>query len=161
MEPYWAVLRTQPRQEALAGQSVFAQGVETYLPMLPARRPTESEQPLFPGYLFASVDIDSDDLLRIRSAPGVSYVLPQAGPPALLRDETLAAIRTRLVAYRAQHARKLEHGDRVTIVSGPLRWHDALFVRHLNASGRVRILLDLVQRTVPVDVDQALLKRVA
>jgi transcriptional antiterminator RfaH len=129
--------------------------------MLPARRRTESEQPLFPGYLFANIAIDSDDLLGIRSAPGVSYVLPQAGPPALLREETLSEIRTRLVAYRERQARKLEHGDRVTIVSGPLRWHDALFVRHLNASGRVRILLDLVERNVPVDVDEALLKRVA
>jgi transcriptional antiterminator RfaH len=161
MEPYWAVLRTRPRQESLAAQSILAQGVEAYVPKLPARRSTEPEQPLFPGYLFANVDPDSDDLLRIRSAPGVSYVLPQAGPPALLRDATLDEIRTRLVFHRAQRSRKLEHGDRVTIVSGPLRWHDALFDRHLNAAGRVRILLDLVERTVPVDVDQALLKRVA
>ena len=161
MQPYWAVLRTQLRQEALAAQSVLAQGVDVYLPMLPARRPTEAEQPVFPAYLFASVDPDSDDLLRIRSAPGVSYVLPKAGPPALLRDETLDEIRRRLVLHRAQHDRKLQHGDRVIIVSGPLRWHEALFDRHLNAAGRVRILLDLVERTVRVDMDQALLKRVA
>lgn len=161
MTPFWAVLRTQMRREPIAAQAVLAKGIEPYLPLLPPARASRPEQPLFPGYIFASVKPESDDLLRIRSAPGIAYVLPPAGPPALLADDIVHQIRSRLAMSSDElEARRLQRGDRVTIVSGPLRWHDALFDRHLSSAGRVRILLELVQRTIVVDIDQAQLKRV-
>jgi transcription antitermination factor NusG len=89
-------------------------------------------------------------------------VLPQHGPPALLPDAVVTEIRTGLEARRdGARTRGLQRGDRVTIVSGPLRWHDALFERRLNAAGRVRVLLDLIQRTVAVDIEESVLKRVS
>ena len=50
--------------------------------------------------------------------------------------------------------RRLRAGDRVTVVSGPFRWSEALFDRYLTSSDRVRILLDLVHRQVAVEVDR-------
>src|SRR3981081_56132 len=76
MERRWAVLRSQPRREAVAARAVSARSVESYLPWLPGARASESARPLFRGYLFARITPGSDDLLRIRSAPGVAYVLP-------------------------------------------------------------------------------------
>jgi transcription antitermination factor NusG len=156
----WVVLRTQPRQEPIAFKSILAQGVEPYLPLLPPRRPTEAERPLFPGYLLARINRLSDDLLRIRSAPGIAYILPPAGPPALVSEAVVSQLRTRLAAHRDEiGSQKLHRGDRVRIMSGPLRWHDALFDRHMTATGRVRVLLDFVERTVAVDIEESLLRR--
>jgi transcriptional antiterminator RfaH len=156
----WAVLRTQSHQERVAVRAVLAQEIEPYLPLLPPRRPSEAELPLFPGYLFASVDARSDDLLRIRSAPGVAYVLPPSGPPALISEAIMGELRSRLSAQADQaRARKLQRGDRVSIVAGPLRWHDAIFDRHLKATGRVRILLEVIERTMAVDIEESMLKR--
>ena len=103
MTPFWAVLRTQMRREPIAAQAVLERH-RTYLPLLPPARPSRPEQPLFPGYIFASVQTGSDDLLRIRSAPGIAYVLPPAGPPALLADAIVHQIRTRL-AMSSRRAR--------------------------------------------------------
>jgi len=45
-------------------------------------------------------------------------------------------------------------------VSGPLRWVDAVFDRRVNAAGRVRVLLELVERTLVVDLDEACVRLV-
>jgi transcriptional antiterminator RfaH len=144
-EPEWVVLRTQVRQEPLATQSVAARGVDSYFPLLERGR---SAEPLFPGYLFARVAPGTDDLLRIRSAPGIAYVLPRYAPPVLLPDAFVRALRARA----ASRTPGFQKGDRVTIRRGPFRWLDAIFDKRLNASGRVRVLLDFVHRSVVVDL---------
>jgi transcriptional antiterminator RfaH len=141
----WVVLRTQQRREGLALHSIEGRGVETYFPVIKLGVSTE---PLFPSYLFARVRLGSDDLLRIRSVPGVAYVLPRGAPSVLLPDELIQELRARA----AGRPRALHHGDRVTIRKGPFRWLDAVFDRHLNASGRVRVLLEFVDRLVSIDL---------
>ncbi len=156
----WAVLKTRLRYELLAARAVGARGPETYVPMLPPTRRSSLATPLFPGYLFATVVSDSDDLLRIRSAPGIAYVLPQACPPVLLPDEIVAVFRRRLGDSSDDAVHKpLKPGERVTVVDGPFRWIDGVFDSRLNASGRVRILLDFVHRPVPLDLDELAIRR--
>ena len=144
-EAQWVVLRTQVRQEALASQSVAARGLASYFPLLKRGR---SVEPLFPGYVFAQIDPGTNDLQRIRSAPGIAYVLPRNAPPVLLSDASIGALRARVGAGTPGHAK----GDRVTVRRGPFRWLDAVFDRRLNASGRVRVLLQFVHRPVVVDL---------
>ena len=160
MESCWAVLRTQPHCEPLAARAVHARGVESYLPGLPIDRPSRPITPLFPGYLFAHVAPDSDDLLRIRSAPGVSYVLPRAGPPTLLPDGLIEAIRLREMELRSNAAGEVfRHGERVMVLSGPFKWVEGVFDRRLSAAGRVRILLNLAHSSVTLQTEPANLKR--
>jgi transcription antitermination factor NusG len=144
-EHRWVVVRTQTRQELLALHSVAVRDLETYFPVITRGRTSE---PLFPGYIFARVVEGSDDVLRIRSVPGVAYILPRGAPPVMLPGDFVAALRGRASAGGPE----LRRGDRVTIRRGPFRWLDAMFDRRLNASGRVRVLLDFVDRTVSVDL---------
>ncbi len=144
-EARWVVVRTQVRQEALATEAVAARGLESYFPMLQRGR---SVEPLFPGYLFAQVALGTDDLLRIRSAPGIAYVLPRYAPPVLLEDDLVRALRARAAARTPG----FQKGDHVIIRRGPFRWLNALFDRRLNASGRVRVLVDFVHRSVVLDL---------
>jgi transcription antitermination factor NusG len=159
MESCWAVLRTQPRCEPLAARAVHARGVESYLPGLPIDRPSRPIAPLFPGYLFAHIAPDSDDLLRIRSAPGVAYVLPRAGPPALLPDLLIEAIRLREMELRGNTAGEaFSRGERVMVMSGPFKSVEGIFDRRLSTAGRVRILLNLAQSNVAVQIETGNLK---
>jgi transcriptional antiterminator RfaH len=154
----WAVLRTQTHNELMAARSVEARGVEAYIPLL-SKPHAERPALLFPGYLFARVDAASDDLLRIRSAPGVAYVLPHGGTPTLLAEGVVDLIRKRLADPSAAAVRALRSGDRVTVINGPFRWMEAVFDRRLNAAGRVRILLELAHRTVQLNIEEASLRK--
>jgi transcriptional antiterminator RfaH len=161
MSQVWVVLKSQPRHELLAAHAVRAKGLGAYVPMLPARRRDGLSTPLFPGYLFANIEPGSDDLLRIRSAPGIAYVLPRASVPALLPTEVVDAIRRRLGdPTDAVVHRQFKAGQRVTIVDGPFRWLDAVFDCHLSAVGRVRVLLDFVHRLVPAVIDEETIRLV-
>jgi len=156
----WVVLKTQPRHEVLAVNAMDARGVESYVPLVRPSRVSGSTVALFPGYVFARVRETSDDLLRIRSAPGIAYLLPRDSSPAVVPDDVIDIIRNRLVEQPHGMTPELEHGDRVQIVSGPFRWMDAVFDRRLSAAGRVRILLELAHRSIQTSVDEAHLKRV-
>ena len=155
----WIVLRTQPRYEQLAARSMDARGVEAYLPRLPPGQKAERSTLLFPGYLFARVTEFSDDVLRIRSAPGVAYPLPRGCPPTFLPDGVIDLIRKRLGDQDAGVPSALRAGDRVTIINGPFCWMEAIFDRRMNAAGRVRILLEVAHRTISMNVEEASLRR--
>jgi transcriptional antiterminator RfaH len=153
MEKRWAVLRAQAHREAFVAQSVSSRGVECYVPVRPSVRTPANPTILFPGYVFAQVALDSDDLLRIRSAPGVAYLLPRAGTPTLLPDLLISAIRAKeheLRARRNEH--EFVNGEQVRVLSGPFKWVEGIFDRKLSASGRVRILLDLASGGVAVQM---------
>jgi transcription antitermination factor NusG len=92
--------------------------------------------------------------LRIRSAPGVAYLLPRNSPPALLPDLFIESIRSheQRALASGRRGRAFRRGDRVRVVSGPFKWIEGLFDRSLNASGRVRILLNLVHGSLAVQL---------
>jgi transcription antitermination factor NusG len=153
----WVILRTRAHDEALAARAIAARGVQSYNPLLDSRdgrRPG----PLFPGYLFAYVAAASDDVLRIRSAPGIAYMLPRHSQPTYLPETIVESIRQRL-SDACVGQPDLRPGDRVTVVSGPFQWLDAIFDRRLSATGRVRILLELAHSTLRLSIDQSALKR--
>lgn len=158
MSAGWVVLKTQPQREVLAAGALRVRGVESFAPYLVGRRGTRAV-PLFPGYIFARVALYSDDLLRIRSAPGVAYMLPRAAPPLLIPDAVVESLRVR-TTDPSLIQRPLRQGDRVKVESGPFRWMEAVFDRRLNAAGRVRILLSLVHRTIAVSIEEGYLERV-
>jgi transcription antitermination factor NusG len=160
MESCWAVLRTQPHCEPLVARAVHARGVDSYLPGLPIHRPSRPIAPLFPGYLFAHIAPNSDDLLRIRSAPGVAYVLPRAGPPTLLPNLLIEAIRSREMELRSSAAGEaFSRGERVMVMSGPFKSVEGIFDRRLSTAGRVRILLQMAQASVALQTETGNLKR--
>jgi transcriptional antiterminator RfaH len=154
MDNFWAVLRTQPRRELIAVRSVTARGVEAYAPRLPARE-NEHRVLVFPGYLFARPLHGADDMLRIRSVPGIAYVLPRGGPPAQLPDNVVHLLRRR----EADPPRPLQRGEKVLVLAEPFRSLEAVFDRRLSAAGRVRVLLELVHRVVPLDLNESQLRR--
>jgi DNA-binding response OmpR family regulator/transcription antitermination factor NusG len=151
----WVVLKTQPWHESQAARAIAARGVEPYMPLVHAEPCGGPATPLFPGYLFARVNAAGDDLLRVRSAAGIAYVLPPGGPPVWVRDEVVEAIRARASSRDVP----LRKGDRVTILRGPFRDIEALFDRWLDPAGRVRLLLELVERSAVLDIDHFNVRR--
>ena len=54
----------------------------------------------------------------------------------------------------------LFQGDRVRITSGPLRDLDAIFDRPLSAADRVRVLLHVMDRMIPLEIDRSEIVRI-
>lgn len=150
--PAWYAVQTKPRQEQVALANLSRQHYRGFLPLIsvPKRRRgrwQESIEPLFPGYLFASLDLCREDTAPIRSTRGVvGLVRFGAGPrpvPAQIIERLQAADAAGDGVIRREQA--FSEGDPVEIVSGPLAGLRGIFLAKSGAE-RVHVLLDLLGR---------------
>jgi transcription antitermination factor NusG len=117
---------------------------------------------VFPGYLFFRVPSGFGHWDAIRWAPGVRRILQQDGEPATVGEDFVALIRRRLAqGLLRPTAPRFKKGDAVIIERGPLTAVDAIFDCELDGPHRVQILINMMQRTIPVRVDAADLRSVA
>lgn len=152
----WYVVRTKPRAEAFAAENLRTRAVEVFLPRLArrfARDAARALEPLFPGYLFAHLSLDTQ--FHVASwTPGVAHLLSGAdGAPARVDDTVVASLRDRatdgdvllpLPAFRP--------GDAVEVRTGPFAGLLAVIDRPCSGAGRVQILLEILRRQTRVDL---------
>jgi transcriptional antiterminator RfaH len=162
--PSWYVARTKPLKEQETSAALSGFGAQTYVPMLrrASRRAGRREMgPMFPGYIFASLDVASDQWLAARSAPGIAYFLGSDGEPTPLPDGLVSALMARVeTENKSGGPQRFQPGQPVVITRGPFQYLEALFDRSLSAEGRVRVLVQIVGRRVPTELFERDLKAV-
>lgn len=158
----WHALYTKPKKEFQVEAWLREQGIETYLPSV-QRRVRRRDRPdrvvYFRCYLFARMDLMVIPRSAITWMPGVRHIVGDGDRPIIVADEIVDLIRSRLEGKEEIGYGDLRHGDRVRITSGPLRDLEAVFDTPLSAAERVRILLDVMGRMVPVELDPASIVR--
>jgi transcriptional antiterminator RfaH len=152
----WYALYTKPKKERQVDALLREQGIETYLPTVQrkARRRDRPDRVVyFPCYLFARLDLGDTPRSSIAWMPGVRHIVSFGERPAAVADEIVELLRGRLEGIEETGYGDLKQGDRVRITSGPLRELEAIFDQPLSAADRVRVLLDVMGRMTPVEID--------
>jgi len=153
---HWYALYTKPRQEHQAETTLRGQGIETYLPTV-QRKVKRRDRPdrviYFPCYMFARIDLSVTPRSSIDWMPGIRHIVELGDQPAIVADEIVEVIQQRLEATEQVGYGDLKRGDRVRIISGPLRDLEAVFDQPMSSAHRVRVLLDVVGRMTPVEID--------
>jgi transcription antitermination factor NusG len=116
-------------------------------------RRKELELVLFPGYVF--VHLDLRDRLRVLQLPSVVRFVSFNGHPAPLPDTEIEILSKGLASgIRAEPHPYLKIGNRVRVRSGPLAGAEGILVRRKDKF-RVVLSIDLIMRSVAVEVDEA------
>lgn len=151
----WLALYTKPFKEYKVRNLLRVQGVEVYLPEITVQqRSGRKKKPFFPHYLFARLDPSSAVITDVRWTPGLRYIVRAGDRPAPVPDEVVEHIRRRLTRMGVvRPEERFKEGDVVRIGHGPLEGLEAVFDRRLSAEGRVRVLLQLVNRLVATELD--------
>jgi transcription antitermination factor NusG len=165
----WNVAYASPHGEPQVCKYLAIHGIESYTPQFPAPPGTRPgsvrdrrQRWVFPGYVFFRIPTGFAEWDIIRWAPGVRRLLQEDGSPAGLSDEVVGRLRQRLAERSMTPAqRKFSPGQHMVIESGPLKMVDAIFEKNLDAVARVRILVNLLGRVLPVDVDSAIVRAVS
>jgi len=159
----WYALYTKPRKERQVSDILASKGIETYLPLVRVRKRgrREVEQPFFPCYLFARVDLAAEGLSSVCWTPGLRKVVNFGGEPAAVPDAVVALIRKRLAKRDYPRYKAFEPGERVRIKAGPLRDLEAIFDQNLSPSDRVRVLVDILGRLTPCEIEVDYLEKVS
>ena len=157
----WYALYTKPHKELQVSNLLQEQGIETYLPTVRRkiqRRDRPERVVYFPCYLFARVDFQATPRSSIAWMPGMRRIVSFGENPAVVDDEIVSLVQRRLGDIQEVGYGNLKKGDRVRITSGPLRDLEAIFDQPLSAAHRVRVLLDVMGRMTPADIDYSDIK---
>jgi len=159
----WYALHTKPHKERQVEAFLQGRGIQIYFPKIPAPKHARSgdERAFFPSYLFARTDLEAVGLWTLHYAPGMRGVVMFGGVPARVDERVIAMLQARLADVEVVDAlgEALNPGDRVVITQGPFAELEAVFDRRLSAEGRVRVLIEFLRRTTPVEMDARALRK--
>jgi len=120
-----------------------------------ARKLSTIEAAFFPRYLFVGLDVGHDPWRKVNGTYGVSRLVtcgdePQPVPHGIV-EALIASTDARGIL---QLVDRLKIGGPVRLMAGPFAEHLAI-LDHLDDSGRVRVLLDLLGRQVLITTMEA------
>jgi transcription termination/antitermination protein NusG len=147
----WYAIRTKSNCERMAALSLKNKGYEQYLPLY--RRPvTQTEAPLFPGYVFCRLDLSIP--FRIVTTPGVVAIVGFGSDPTPISDAEIETVQTVLRSgLPATPCPFLLEGQRILVVCGPLSGLEGILLKKKN---KVRMLVSvtMLQRSISVEIDR-------
>jgi transcription antitermination factor NusG len=158
LEPRWYAAYTCANHERRVAAELGVRDVEHFLPLYGSvrrwkDRQVQLELPLFPGYVFVRLALC--DRLRVVQIPSVVRLVGFGGLPTALPDTEMEIMRAGLSqSLRAEPHPFLAVGRRVRITGGPFAGLEGVLKRK-RSTLRVVVSLDLIQRSVAVDVDAA------
>jgi transcription elongation factor/antiterminator RfaH len=155
----WYAVHAQPNREFRAKNQLENQAFEVFLPVRlktvrHARRLTNLVAPFFPRYLFIRLDLAQHRWRSVNGTFGVSSLVMQGEMP---RPVPRGVVEAMIASVDAKGLLCLEQnltvGARVRLAAGPFAEKLGILDR-LDDSGRVRVLLEIMGGTVPVQIER-------
>jgi len=151
----WYVAYTERCGEARAITNLHRQGFAVFCPwtrktVRHARKTKTIRAPLFPSYLFVELDPAQDRWRAINGTRGISHLITNGDVPAPVPAGVVEAIMSRcndagIVSWKPM----LQVGQTVRVSQGS--FVDFIgTLEHLSPEGRVRILVELMGRSVAI-----------
>lgn len=147
--PRWYVVQSRPHKELYAATNLQNQNFRTFIPRIGktvrhSRRTKTVLAPLFPRYLFVSLDLTRDRWRAVRSTFGVSCLVmdgdrPRPAPQGLVEQLIATTSGTGGVDFR----HRLILGQSVRFLTGPFADRIGRLV-NLDDADRVEVLLEIL-----------------
>jgi transcriptional antiterminator RfaH len=158
-EQHWYAVRTKRTKESFVGQRFREKGLEVFLPWIRERRRVGTRfvwasVPLFPGYVFCRLRLESEGRM-VRYSPGVKDFVMFGDVVAEVGDDTIELLRERCPGGFAKiEPRRYTAGEKVVIREGALAGLEGLFECEVKAKDRVAVLLEFLGRQTRIVVDR-------
>ncbi len=162
-EARWFAVYTSSRHEKWVATNLLHRQIESFLPLYERvhhwnkRGPVSLKLPLFPNYLFVHIPLQRR--ISVLAVPGVIAIVGRGNVPAALPDDEIEALRAGLEQGRFEPHPYLVAGERVRIRAGALEGLEGIVLRRKNEI-RVVLTLELIQRSIAVEMDAEYLENV-
>lgn len=154
--PQWFAAYTQPNHEKTVARQLTERAIPHFLPLYESVRRWKDrkmrlEVPLFPGYIFVSMRLQSR--LSVIQLPSVIRLVGFGGEPVAIPEAELAAIRTCLEHNCSMEPHpSLQVGQRARIRRGALAGIEGILLRRKGIA-RLVLSVGLIMRAVAVEVE--------
>lgn len=158
--PAWYSARTKPKHEHIAAANLHkSMNLEVFLPRIRIEKLTRRGlvrvvEPLFPCYLFVRCVIE-ESLNAIQHTSGVNRIVHFGGKIPQVPDPVIEELKE---CFESDDVITVESqllpGDEVTMATGAFAGMSALVLKSLPARKRVQVLLEILGRATPVEVER-------
>ncbi len=162
-EPKWHVLWVRSHCEHQVHDQLATKGFDLFLPMMAvwSRRNGvrhRANVPMFPGYLFFRHAMNSTSYIELRKARGLVKILGESWDRLAVvpESEIMAIQRVHGAGLPVQPHPYLREGQRVRITDGVLAGSEGILLRTRPNKGLLVVSVNLLQRSVAVEVDSTL-----
>ena len=156
LERHWYAVYTKPQKEDYAELNLRLRKIETFFPKLSLPKSAQGKKQivsLFPNYLFVRFRNFEDEYYSVAWCPGVKRLISFNSVPAPIEDSIVNFLRCQMGSDGVIAARcNVQVGQQVSIVGGPFDGLKAVIQEPPNAKGRVKVLLELLNRPTKIDV---------
>lgn len=162
----WYALYTRSRFENKVHDGLDGKSFEVFLPQIQvmSRRTDRHKKiliPMIPGYVFVRSCMEPEEYHRIIRTPGVVRMIGFEGKPAPVKEEEIKTLMILDGTDRTvQNRAFLKRGERVMIMEGPLSGLVGLFLRRKGRKDKVVVSVELLQRSLAVEIDDWALEKV-
>jgi len=159
-EPKWHALYTHSNCEQLVHDRLAGIGFEVFLPRIQAWSRQGAgrnviPRPMFPGYLFLRHHLDKASCVEVLKSRGLVRILGERWDrlSAIADDEIEAVRRIAEAGLPVFPYLYLREGQRMRIMRGPLAGVEGFFVKGDPQKGLLVLSVELLQRSVAVQID--------
>jgi transcription antitermination factor NusG len=162
-EGNWYALYTCPRHEKRLAEQMERRSISCFLPLYRSVRRWKDRRKelalaLFPGYVFVRIALENR--LRVLELPGAVRLVSVNGKPVALSAKEIEALQVRMASADGIEPHPyLREGRRVRVRSGVMQGLEGIIVRRKDRC-RVVFSIDLIMRSVAIEVDEADLESV-
>jgi transcriptional antiterminator RfaH len=147
----WYAIHCEPNKDRQVERLLAHEAIEHFAPRIPATRRRNGEKALFPGYVFARLDLAGGAWGTLRFRPGIRRLVDVGGGPCPIDDGIMAVIRARTERLRPNIWRP-RVGDRVRVIGGSFADLEGIFCEALSGDQRVAVLMDMMRREVRIEL---------
>lgn len=162
----WYALHTRSRFEQVVYNGLRGKSLEAFLPKVQvmSRRKDRRKKilvPLLPGYVFVQSELEPYRYWEIIKTVGVVRMVTFKGRPVPANNVEIDSLMVldgtdRTVENRAF----MKKGDRVMIMDGPLKGLVGFYLKHKGKSEKVVVSIELLKRSMAVDIDGWALEKI-
>ncbi|HDZ24346.1 MAG TPA: UpxY family transcription antiterminator [Desulfobacteraceae bacterium] len=162
----WYALHTRSRFEQKVFEGLRSKDLEAFLPRVQVMsrrkdRRLKIHVPMIPGYVFVRSVLTPENYYPIITTIGVVRMVGFKGEPVPANEDEISSLMIldgtdRTVQNRAY----MKKGERVMIMEGPLKGLVGFYLHHKGKSGRVVVSVELLKRSVEVEIEDWALEKV-
>ena len=163
----WYAIHTRSRFEKKVYDGLKGKTIEAFYPRIQTMSRRKDRRvkimiPMLPGYVFVRSALDAEEHLKILKTAGVVRLVGFQGVPVPAREEEISSLMILDGTDRTvQNRAFMNRGDRVIIMEGPLKGLVGLYLRHKGQAGKVVVSIELLNRSLVVDIEDWALEKIS
>ena len=155
----WIVARNKPNQDNIALINLERQNFEFFQPTFKTMSRRQNKfmeiiKPVFPGYIFISINLEEKNWHKINNTRGISSIIVFGNEIPLIHCEIIEALKHRFsVNNTPKAAEPFEVGMNAEITNGPFAELIGK-IEEIDADQRIWILLDILGTQTRVSINK-------